>query len=61
MDAIDVGEYVSANLVLKDGLSEAGESGPDINEAFEQPHETVGAKGVMKLASLSSSMRNIWW
>jgi hypothetical protein len=44
-DVVDIGEYISANLVLKYGLCEAAESGPDILEAFGHPHEIVGSKG----------------
>jgi hypothetical protein len=59
-DVIDVGEYVSANLVHEYRLYEVGESGPGIFEAFRHPHKTIGVEGVMKLAfDLSSSLRNI--
>jgi hypothetical protein len=44
-DVVDVGENVSANLVLEFGHCEAGEGGPDILEAFEHPYKTVGAEG----------------
>lgn len=44
-DVIDIGEYVSANLVHEYRLCEAGESGPDIFEAIRHPHKTVGVEG----------------
>jgi hypothetical protein len=44
-DVVDVGENVSANLVLKYRLSEAGECRPNILEALGHSHEAVGAEG----------------
>jgi hypothetical protein len=48
-DVVDIGENISANLVLEYGLCEAREGGPDVLEALEHPYKIVGAEGVMKL------------
>jgi hypothetical protein len=44
-DVVDIGENVSANLVIEYELCEAGEGGSDILEAFGHPYKTVGGEG----------------